>query len=144
MTKVYNSLGSVIIEQDGKDKIYLNPDDIRLSISGEVFLINDAQLNRMYQLGKYDQIVDGSGGEFTSAESCETYLLSSIASCVSISDGSAEPQFDTKIIESNTEGTYTTIQWLAGGTLIKTQTIVEGNPSNTDPDPTKTITITNS
>ncbi len=148
MTKVYNKLGSVIIEQDGKDKVYLNPDDIRLVVSGEIFLINDAQYNRTYQLAKYDNIADGSGNTFGSMEECESYLLGIMQSSIAIDDGGSEPAFMAKTIDSNDDGTRTIIKWFSStdttGTPIKTQEIIEGNPSNPDIVPEKRIVITNS
>ena len=135
MTKIYNKLGSIIIEEQGKDKLYLNPDDVRLAVSGEVFQIIDAQVNRYYQLGAYTAIVDGTGQPFPDKDACETYLLTTISSSTSGGggeDGGAEPEYTRKLVQETADGSFTKITWYdATDTLIKTQTIsIDGG---TDP-----------
>lgn len=148
MTRVYNKLGSVVLEQENKDRIYLNPDDVRLAIAGDVFLINDGLVGKVYQLGLYTEIEDGSGSDFPTKEECENYLLGVIAASISIEDGKTEPQYVMKVIETSADETWTEIKWYAstdeGDTPMKTQTITVGDTPNTTPDPGKKTVIINS
>lgn len=129
MTKVYNKLGSVVIEQENKNKIYLNPDDVRLAIKGEIFLITDGLIGKVYQLGVYTEIVDGDDNPFSDKETCETYLLTTISSSnsgdgIGGDDGGAEPEYTRKLVQEMSDNSFTKITWYDDAdSLIKTQTI---------------------
>lgn len=74
-TKVYQLNGAIIIEAPNKDKVYLNTDDARLVVSGNVFMINDAQTNKAVELDIYSRIESGDGTTFQDFDSCYSYLL---------------------------------------------------------------------
>jgi len=149
MTRIYKKYSTIIVD-DGATKMFFNPDDVRLMMSGNVFMLNDAQLGRTFTVGVAEDIVDESDTLIGDVAACEDYILSLIVSVVSSSTGSGSPDPESnymkKVIKSNTAGTYTVIEFYrnaADSTPFAVQTIKEGVPDETIDD-TKTIEIINS
>lgn len=144
MTKVYTQNNAVLIEAPGEELIYLNTGDTRLYFSASVFMINDGQTNKMYELGAYTNITDQIGTGFASYGACLDYLLVTIESAAGEEGASVDGGYTKKIIEMNTAETYYKMTYYdVADVIFFVKEVREGITPSEIVDTTKTIVITN-